>query len=265
MMMTHLMRRQTGPIRAIQQRMRLAAWFALPLLMIFLAREAHAACRQALVFGLDVSGSVDSQEYRLQLSGLAAALRHPDVVDALLALPSAPVQLAIFEWSAPTYQRQLLNWTAITNKVTLMQIATRLDSTTRGPAPPGTALGTAMQTGAALLADQSACWKRTLDISGDGKHNQGPHPRAVKQRLEAQSMTLNALVIGADTTGIGDQRQVEIGELAAYFEAWVILGPDAFVETALGFEDYEAAMVRKLKRELQGPVLSSLSVQGLKP
>lgn len=228
------------------------------LLLMSLSTPARSACRQALVLGLDVSGSVDSREYRLQLSGLAAALRDPEVVQALIAMPSNPVHLAIFEWSSPDYQRLLLNWTTISDEPTLMQIATRLDTTSRDQSPPGTALGTAMMHGASLLAGQKDCWKRTLDISGDGKHNYGPHPRDVRDALAAQSITINALVIGADTTGIGDRRQAEIGELAAYFQAWVILGPDAFVETALGFEDYEAAMVRKLKRELEGPVLSSL-------
>ena len=37
----------------------------------------------------------------------------------------------------------------------------------------------------------------------------------------------------------------------------MIVGPDAFVETALGFEAFEDAMVRKLLRELQGLALSS--------
>lgn len=233
--------------------------FSIALLLLFsLTTQARSACRQALALGLDVSGSVDSQEYRLQLSGLAAALRHPEVVQALVAMPSNPVRVAIFEWSSPDYQRLILNWTAITDEASLLQIAARLDTAERNQAPPGTALGMAMQYGANLLAGRNDCWKRTLDLSGDGKHNYGPHPRDVRDTLDAQYLTINALVIGSDTAGIGDQRQVEIGELAAYFKAMVIHGPDAFVETALGFEDYEAAMVRKLKRELEGPVLSSL-------
>ncbi|MFT5614028.1 MAG: hypothetical protein ACI8Q6_001304 [Granulosicoccus sp.] len=228
------------------------------LLVISLATQARPACRQALVLGLDVSGSVDSHEYRLQLAGLAAALRHPDVMQALLAMPTNPVHLAVFEWSAPSYQRLLLNWTVVTDETTLRQIITRLANTTRETAPPGTALGTAMQRGATLLTEQKDCWKHTLDISGDGKHNQGPHPRDILQTLDARTLTINALVIGADTTRTGDRRLIDIAELVSYFNAWVILGSDAFVETALGFEDYEAAMVRKLKRELEGPVLSSL-------
>ena len=63
--------------------------------------STEAPCRQALALGLDVSGSVDGGEYRLQLDGLAAALREPAVIAAMLSVPSAPVHLAIFEWSEP--------------------------------------------------------------------------------------------------------------------------------------------------------------------
>jgi len=43
---------------------------------------------------------------------------------------------------------------------------------------------------------------------------------------------------------------LQIGELTAYYNAYVIRGPNAFVETALGFPDFEEAMRRKLLREL---------------
>ena len=50
-----------------------------------------------------------------------------------------------------------------------------------------------------------------------------------------------------------------IAALSAYYHAWVTLGPGAFVETALGFEDFQRAMTRKLLRELQSPALAGLS------
>ena len=65
-------------------------------------------------------------------------------------------------------------------------------------------------------------------------------------------MVVNALVIGADADiYAGDPRTEEIQELSAYFQSYVIRGPGAFIDTALGFDDYEAAMRRKLIRELQ--------------
>lgn len=72
--------------------------------LVLCAGAADAACRQALALGLDVSGSVDAQEYRLQTDGLAAALLHPEVVEAFLALSDLPVSLAIYEWSGPGTQ-----------------------------------------------------------------------------------------------------------------------------------------------------------------
>jgi hypothetical protein len=220
--------------------------------------DAIAQCRQALALGLDVSGSVDKEDFRLQRNGLVAALEHPDVRDALLSTPAIPVRLAVYEWSGPTYQRIIVEWTPITGPDAIARITDRLRSDPRRGVPPATALGTAMAFGATLLDQQPQCWKHTLDISGDGKHNAGPHPRDVQAVLAASGLTVNALVIGADAPADGDRRQVQIGELASYFRAWILTGQDAFLETALGFEDYEAAMIRKLTRELQAVVVSEL-------
>ncbi len=228
----------------------------LAILLCLLASPLSAQCRQALALGLDVSGSVDSREYQLQLHGLAAALRRTEVAQLLLANPATPVRLAIYEWSEAGHQRLLLNWTEIRRASDLDLIAARLDAVERSAAPQGTAVGSAMLFGAELLAAQSECWRRTLDLSGDGKHNLGPHPRDVKKTLQNARITINGLVIGADDPSHGDKRYVQVGELSAYYNAWVIFGPDAFVEVALGFEAYEDAMTRKLIRELEGLVLS---------
>ena len=219
---------------------------------------AGAGCRQALALGLDVSGSVDLREYRLQLDGLVTALNAPDVTALLLARADAPVALAVFEWSGATDQAVLVPWTYITDKAALQSVSTRLAHAERRLASPSTALGVAMEVGAALLDEKPECWKHTLDISGDGISNFGPRPRDVKPGLAARGITVNALVIGADAPAAGDQRQAEISELSSYFRAEVIIGADAFVQTALGFEDYADAMTLKLKRELSSIAVSEL-------
>jgi hypothetical protein len=228
------------------------------LLGFFGVSPAHATCRQALALALDVSGSVDAVEYRLQLDGLAAALTNPDVRAAIFAMPSAPVHLAVYEWSGPDSQRILVGWTPVTSAAVLDQIIARLRGTYRIEASPGTALGAAIAVGTVLLKQQNDCWKRTLDVSGDGKSNIGPHPRDISRLAATSGITINGLVVGADAPKLGDARQIEISEISSYFSAYVIAGPNAFVETALGFEAFEAAMVRKLLRELEGLVLSRL-------
>lgn len=219
------------------------------------AGTAEAACRQALALGLDVSGSVDPREYRLQLDGLAGALENPEVQAALFAMPAAPVRIAVFEWSGPKDQRLTLPWTVIDSPAALATATATLRATTRGPGDPSTAIGAAELYGAGLLGQAEGCWKRTLDLSGDGKSNTGPEPRNIS-RQSLGEITVNGLVVGDSPESVGDRRQADIAELSAYYRAWVIKGPDAFVEAALGFEDFEAAMVRKLKRELEGLVLS---------
>lgn len=216
------------------------------------AQIAGAECRQALALGLDVSGSVDSGEYRLQLDGLAAALNAPEVREVLLGNPGWPVRLAVYEWSGPRQfnRRLLVGWSEISDAAALARVTDTLRSTARREADPSTALGSALDYGIALLETQDDCPKRTLDLSGDGKNNTGPRPGDV---TSPAWLTVNGLTVArAD----GDQ-QVSLQELTAYYEANVIRGPGAFVEAAEGFEDFERAMTRKLLRELQGLSIAS--------
>lgn len=223
------------------------------------AGGAQADCRQALALGLDVSGSVDAAEYQMQLHGLAGALEDADVQAALFSMPQAPVFIAIYEWSGPGSQRILIGWRALDGPAALRAVTGTLRSTTtRAAGGPSTALGRAMQFGHALLAQKPDCWKHTLDISGDGESNNGPRPRDVKERGALGGILINGLIIAADTQSPGDARQAGVAELSSYYRAEVIQGPDAFVETALGFSDYQAAMTRKLLRELEGLSLTEL-------
>jgi hypothetical protein len=218
---------------------------------------SQTTCRQALALGLDVSGSVDAQEYRLQLDGLALALGAPEVVQALLAQPGAPIRLAVYEWSDPGDERLVLDWRSVNNLSDINDIQAVLHSTRRDGMGPSTGLGSALERGFALLEQQPQCWTRTLDISGDGKGNTGRRPQDVTNT--PNGVTVNGLVIGVDDSSSGSNRNLQIGELASYYTAYVIRGPNAFVETALGFDAYQDAMTRKLLRELQTIAIGQLS------
>ncbi len=241
-----------GKHRSLVNRAVNAAWVMLCLLG--LPQATDAACRQALALGLDVSGSVDANDYRLQRQGLATALGSDAVRQVLLRQPDAPVWITVFEWSGPNHQHTLQPWIAVTD-LTLPRIAQRLTTLPRVKAPPTTALGSAMAAGVALLQQRPDCWRHTLDLSGDGPANTGPRP----QDLIAlpRHITINGLVIGPDVV-IGPDGKTNhpdpdaaIDKLTLYYTAYVIRGADAFVETARGFDDYAAAMERKLLRELR--------------
>ena len=70
----------------------------LVLLVLCLAAPAGADCRLALALAVDVSRSIDSQDYVIQTDGLAGALADKDVRAAIFG-PEGRVALAIYYWS----------------------------------------------------------------------------------------------------------------------------------------------------------------------
>ncbi|WP_299849270.1 DUF1194 domain-containing protein [uncultured Roseovarius sp.] len=213
------------------------------------------ACRIALALGLDVSGSVDDEEYRLQLDGLAAALLTPEVQEALLAVPQAPAELAIFEWSGLNQHRLLVDWTKIDDAGKLRAISSRLRGTFASYTDPSTAIGAAMAYGAGLLEQRQNCWQRTLDLSGDGPANTGPDPGLIPEAVTG-GITINGLVVVPTARANTTKNLRNVKTLLEYYQAQVIRGPGAFVEVAQDFDDFERAMTRKLIRELAGLTVS---------
>jgi hypothetical protein len=225
---------------------------------LFLPISAHANCRQALALGLDVSGSVDEVEYRQQLDGVAEALSSDAVSEVLFRQGSAPVRIAVFEWSGPQNQTLILPWTDLDTPETRDKAAERLRGFQRAQASPTTAIGSAMEFGTQILLSQDDCWRHTLDLSGDGEANTGPRPHFVT--LPSPHVTINGLVIGTGYLNASSQRFDYAKALSSYYQSYVLRGPGAFVETALGFENYAEAMERKLVRELQSIAIGALPV-----
>ncbi len=204
---------------------------------------AQEQCRLALLLGMDVSASVDRDEYRLQAEGLAAALIHPSVVEAALS-GAGPVALSIYEWSGRFQQDILIDWTLIRSEADLVGIAERVIGAVRSHEDFPTALGYALGFASNHFQTAPPCLFRTLDVSGDGQNNDGFPPAAAYQHFPFEGITVNGLAIGGASRGIED-----------YYLAEVIRGPGAFVEYARNHEDFEDAMRRKLERELRVVIL----------
>lgn len=219
--------------------------------------SAQAGCRLALQLALDVSGSVDAREYRLQLDGLAFALEDSEVQTALLSIPTVPVALSVFEWSGRGSQRLLADWKVIRTDSDIAALTDLLRSTTRREMSVSTGLGAAMLLASARQTTAPPCLRHVLDVSGDGKNNDGPRPQDVTAQ-DLAGLNVNALVIGPNRPGAVGAQARETGELVAYFSAYVIRGPEAFVEVANGYEAYAEAMKRKLLKELKVLTLSQV-------
>jgi hypothetical protein len=95
-----------------------------------------------------------------------------------------------------------------------------------------------------MLRRAPPCDRRVIDVSGDGRGNDGFGPQAAYRAFDFAGVTVNGLAIA----GAGE-------DVVAYYRTQVAHGPHAFVEVAAGFEDYARAMRRKLLREILGPGL----------
>jgi hypothetical protein len=207
-------------------------------------------CRLALSLGLDVSSSVDAREYRLQTEGLATALTAPEVQEAFLSRPEAPVMLQIYEWSGWQQQVVRLDWVTLGSEVDLARIAAQLRAQDRSYTQYPTAVGFALLFGGRQLAGRTDCVQRTLDISSDGTNNDGVSPEQARRDFPLEGITVNALVLGSN-----------VETLARYYQQFVIQGPGAFVEVADDYSDFERVMRRKLLRELGVIEMSGAAAQ----
>lgn len=212
---------------------------------------AAADCRLALLLALDVSASVDDREDTFQRGGLARALRAPAVEAAFLADPDSQVWLSVFEWSGSYAQAELLPWLEIASADDLVLAAGAIAGSKRSRDDQPTALGQAIIHATTLFRDGPPCAARTLDISGDGRSNEGFPPGAVYAAYPVGDITVNGLAIKGGEAGVAD-----------YYRAEVMRGPGAFVIEAENFRDYERAMRTKLLRELEGPVIGWLPRRG---
>lgn len=203
--------------------------------LILTAPAPAIACELALLLAVDVSGSVDAQEYRIQMDGLAAALRDGVVADALV---EQQAQVALIQWTGSSRQRQTVPWTALRSYTDVLALADRIEADPRIWRNYSTAIGEALEAARDAFAPVSGCTRRVIDVSGDGKSNEGAEPATRLAALRARDITVNAIAIETDQT-----------DLTAYFFENLITGPGAFVVTADGFEDYPDQIKRKLQRE----------------
>ncbi|MEM9755414.1 MAG: DUF1194 domain-containing protein [Pseudomonadota bacterium] len=217
------------------------------------AQAQEDTCRLALLLALDVSASVDTEEYALQQSGLISALLHPDVQRAFLDGPG-PVALSVFEWSGRFQQEVLVDWTMIHTEADLLTAVEGIARGTRGSTDFPTAIGYAIGFASARFAEAPPCLFQTLDISGDGQNNDGFPPSAAYLHFPLQGVTVNGLAIG------GAQR-----EIALYYETEIIRGPGSFVEYARNHGDFAEVMRRKLERELRAMILGEAGAADTPP
>jgi hypothetical protein len=195
-----------------------------------------------LVLAVDASSSVDREEFRLQMQGLAAAFRHPDVQTAIGTLGLGGVAVMLLQWSSGDLQLVAVPWTRLTGPRDAEAFAQRLDRTPRRVGAGGTAIGPALTRAArAIHTNGYEGVRKVIDLSGDGRANKGERPSRVRDRLTAAGITINALAI-----------LNEEPHLDSYYRDRVVGGRGSFLMRAADYQSFAQAMLHKLIREITG-------------
>ena len=193
------------------------------------------ACGAALILTIDVSNSVDPAEYRIQVDGMAAALRNPDIVEAMVSQEAA---IAVVQWSGKDKQELSIPWTRIRTSLDAARLATAAQLTTRAFTLSDTAPAEAIRFALPLFADVPDCKTKVVDVSGDGTPNAGTDIRNARNLAERMGVTINGIAIES------------LGLAITNFYKRALITRDGFVITARTHREYPDAIRRKILREL---------------
>lgn len=199
----------------------------------------------ALCLAVDASSSVDYDEFALMLGGTAAALRDESVQAAITAGPRGAVAIGLVLWSGRGAQAVAVPWARLDGPMAAAAFADAVEAAPRLVPPGATALGEGMAAGLALLgALPTEASRLVMDVSGDGRNNQGRPPGPVRDIGVAAGVTINALAV-----------LNEEADLLDHYRDEVIGGPGSFAMHTPDYAAFAEAIREKLLREITGAAL----------
>lgn len=229
--------------------MRPLAWlFALLLSVASATAQERKGVDLALALAIDISGSIDPEEARLQRQGYVQAFRDPTIVRAILGGSNGRIGVAYFEWSDSWMQKLLFDWTLLDSEQSIADFARRLDDAPISIARR-TSISGAIRYSIPLFArapyDPD---RKVLDISGDGSNNDGMLVTDMRHEALKERIVINGLPIMNDRPNpFGFPNEADLDK---YYLACVTGGPHSFVEVARNFDDFPRAVRKKLLQEV---------------
>lgn len=210
-----------------------------------------------LVLAVDVSRSMDAQEFALQRAGYVAALRDPAFLAAVKSGYRGQIAITYFEWAGTVRTESALGWTLIDGPESAAQFASALEVR-----PFGGYLGTSISGAlihASSLFDRNGFdgERQVIDISGDGPNNSGLPVTSARDAAIAAGIVVNGLpiVIRPSPT---------FPDIDLYYGNCVIGGPGSFLLPIRTAGEFATAIRRKLILEVSGetPPAHILPVSG---
>jgi hypothetical protein len=215
-----------------------------------------------LVTAIDVSGSIDSYAEKLELAGMADAIEHPAVLQAIGSGLHGRIGFVAFTWSSQGDFVELVPWTMIGSSADARRVADRLRAVQAvprmahlkpwraGPRRPwrrslATDISAALEHALLVLAATPFHAERSVvNICANGQDNIDEEPDRMRDRAAAAGVTINAVALGRHD------------DVAAYLRQHVQTGAGSFVIEAQELSDITDVMLRKFVVEIAWPLLA---------
>lgn len=232
----------------LSRRHLLLSALAAPALVSPRALRAEDAVDVELILAVDVSRSVDAAEMEMQMRGYAQAFRDPRLGEGVMGGPIGAIAVMLFTWSDWHIQETLVPWTRIAGATDAARFAAALDEAPRRT-HLYTSISGAMDFAAQQFGQGFEGTRRVVDISGDGVNNSGRPVAEARAEALDKGIVLNGLAV-LDNAPPPAGLNLGLPPLDDYYRDQVIGGPGAFLMVAEGFGAFEAAVRRKIIREI---------------
>lgn len=194
-----------------------------------------------LVLAVDVSGSIDVDEFLLQRQGYGAAFRDPRLIAAIVGGRTRRIAVTLMEWAGASAQAQVIPWTVVDDRDSSRALADKIERSSRQVfGGRSTSISGAIDAGVRLIESSGyEADRRVIDVSGDGHNNAGRPAGFARDAAVLKGIVINGLAILTDD-----------GILDVHYRDHVIGGPGAFVLGVETFAEFKNAILAKLIREV---------------
>jgi len=192
---------------------------------------------------IDISGSISTSEYNLQMQGYSNAFASDTVQNAIINGTEGQIAVQLIMWSGASNQQVMIDWTLVDSIASADSFSSEILSIAR-PFSGMTAIGSAIEYAYPLFLNNDFLGTdKVIDISGDGTNNSGSSPaEAAANAISNGVDTINGIVISNNQTVI-DQ----------YYDE-VIAGDSPFLLAPANFDEFQLAIENKIAAEIEGTI-----------
>jgi hypothetical protein len=200
-----------------------------------------------LVLAVDVSRSIDTDEFELQRQGYARAITNQSVLSAIQTGAIGSIAVTYVEWSGADQQKTVVDWVVIRDLPSAQDFAAAILAAPRSFAAYTSISGAIDYSIKLFETNRFEGSRQVIDISGDGSNNSGRPVWLARDAALEVGITINGLAIINDRPNPFSRPEPKLDD---YYRENVIGGAGAFVVIAEDFHSFSSAILSKLIKEI---------------